>query len=78
MWFGEQAFANAPCKNLAGFFAYVNRGNRPENLKGCKPPTSDWKKLMNQCWHGNPKKRPTARECEKEMAKIYNEDVDKL
>ena len=75
MWFGEQAFANAPDKSLENFVAYVDRGNRPENLKGCNPPTSRWEMLMNQCWHGKPEKRPTARECEEEMTKM---DIGKL
>ena len=78
MWFGEQAFARAPFKSLAGFFAYVDRGNRPQNPKGCNPPTPRWKALMNQCWLGNPEERPTARECEEEMTEMLEEVVGQL
>lgn len=78
MWFGEQAFAHAPVKSLARFFAYVDRGYRPQNLKGCNPPAPRWKSLMNRCWDGIPKKRPTARECEGEMTKMLEEVVGQL
>ena len=78
MWFGEEAFAGAPVKNLADFFAYLDRGFRPENLKDCNPPVPRWEALMNRCWNKNPKERPTARECEEEMTRMLQEVVGQL
>ena len=69
MWYGEEAFADAPGKTLLDFFEWVDEGNRPVHRQGCKMPPPFWKQLMTQCWGGNPKKRPTAKECHERIVK---------
>ena len=63
MWYGQQAFTDAPGKTFQDFFKWVDEGNRPVDRLGCKTPPSFWEQLMTQCWDGNPVKRPTAKEC---------------
>ena len=63
MWYGQQAFADAPGKTFQDFFKWVDEGNRPVDRQGCKTPPSFWEQLMKQCWDGNPDERPTAKEC---------------
>ena len=63
MWYGQQAFAIAPVKNLEVFFALIDGGSRPEHVKDSKRPPARWKRLMNQCWNRNPEERPTAAKC---------------
>lgn len=67
MWYGQQAFADAPGKTLPDFFKWVDEGNRPVHKQGCKRPPSFWEHLMKQCWDGNPDKRPTAKECNEKI-----------
>ena len=69
MWYGQRAFADAPVTTLQDLFDWVHRGNRPVHRQGCKTPPPFWEQLMTQCWNGNPKKRPTAKECHERMVK---------
>ena len=69
MWYGQRVFADAPRTTLEDFFDWVDKGNRPVEMHGCQTPPSFWKRLMTQCWDGNPDKRPTAKECHERMVK---------
>ena len=69
MWYGQRAFANAPVTTLQDLIVWVYRDNRPAHRQGCKTPPPFWEQLMKQCWHGNPDKRPTAKECHERMVK---------
>ena len=71
MWYGQQAFADVPGETLQDLFSWVDAGNRPVDRKSCNAPPSLWEQLMTQCWEGNPEKRPTARTCNNEIAKLY-------
>ena len=73
MWYGEQAFAMVPMNTLGAFFAYVDGGQRPEHVKGCKQPPSLWKELMNECWKKNPEERPTAKTCYEKITTLTTE-----
>ena len=57
MWYGQRAFAS------------LGEGNRPVDRQGCMTPPPFWEQLMTQCWDGNPRKRPTAKECHERMVK---------
>ena len=78
MWYGQQAFADAPSKTLQDFFEWVDEGNRPVDRQGCKTPPSFWEQLMKQCWVGNPDKRPTAKECNERMAVFVTESETRV
>lgn len=62
MWYGERAY-HWPGK-IEEFFRWLKDGNRPVNKGSCEPP---WKHLMRQCWSGNHKNRPAARDCKREI-----------
>ena len=70
MWYGRRVFADAPTTTLQEFFNWVDEGNRPVEMQGCKSPPSFWEQLMKQCWDGNPVKRPTAKECHETMIRM--------
>jgi len=79
MWYGERAFANVQAESLQEFFRWVDAGNRPEHKEGYKNPPLRWQDLMKQCGEGEPKKRPTAEMCNKEIAQLHleSETVDR-
>ena len=68
MWYGQRAFA-AALVTQQDLFDWVDRGNRPVHIQGCKTPPPFWKQLMTQCWDADPKKRPTAKECHERLVK---------
>ena len=73
IWYGRQAFADVNSENIQHFINLVNEGCRPkEEIKLQKPPRL-WKELMEECWDGNPEKRPTAMKCEQIITKLLNE-----
>ena len=73
MWYGQQAFAEVRVPSLEAFFAIVNNGYRPKHVEPCKQPSDRWKKLMTNCWNGNPEERPTATKCLEEMTMLFAE-----
>ena len=78
MWYGKQAFDYVSVKTLEALFAHVDRGSRPQHVTGCEQPPFRWQQLMNTCWNGNPEKRPTAKECLKEVTALFVEVVKPL
>lgn len=72
MWFGQQAFAddNVP---ITAFFALVDNGHRPKDVKGSMAPPPLWKELMEKCWSGNPEERPSAKSCYEQITKLSQE-----
>lgn len=73
MWYGQQAFAEVTVPSLEAFFLMVSRGYRPKHVECCKQPPDHWKRLMYNCWNGNPQKRPTATKCLEEMTMLSAE-----
>ena len=67
MWYGQRAFADALGGTPQDLFDWVDKGNRPVHKQGCKTLPYFWERLMTQCWDGDPDKRPTAKECMKEV-----------
>ena len=70
MWYGQQAFADAPITTFQDLFDWVDKGNRPVHRQSCKKPPFIWCKLMTECWDSSPEKRPTARECNQRIVVI--------
>ena len=70
MWYGKQAFDNVSVKTLEALFAHVDRGSRPQHVTGYEQPPFRW--------NGNPEKRPTAKECLKEVTALFVEVVKPL
>ena len=70
MWYGQLAFPDAPpVTTLEKFFDGVGKGKRPVPRQTCQEPPSFWEQLMTQCWNGDPKKRPAAKECHERIVK---------
>ena len=67
MWYGQRVFANYLATTPQVLFNWIDEGNRPVHKQGCTTPPPFWKRLMIQCWDGNPQNRPTAQECNERM-----------
>lgn len=74
MWYGRQAFAELKAPVMA-VFNFVDEGHRPKHVEGSKEPPARWKQLMNQCWDGIPEKRPSAKNCYKEITITLSDEV---
>ena len=79
MWYVKRAFQSVQAKTLVDFFSLVDGGDRPGDVKGCKPPPILWKELTEKCWKGNPEERPSAETCKTEaktFAPFYQKEAD--
>ncbi|KAJ7392775.1 hypothetical protein OS493_010431 [Desmophyllum pertusum] len=70
MWYGQQAYADAKVLTPTALFNLIEKGHRPEHVKGSKVPLSCWRELMNDCWNRNPEKRPSAQICNEQISKL--------
>lgn len=77
MWYGQRAFAEFK-GTMADFFRLVDKGGRPKDVEGSRKPPDQWKQLMSRCWEGNPEKRPSADDCEKERTALLRDAVRPL
>ena len=76
MWYGQQAFLlDAPLRQEE-FFRWVEKGNRPVDMKGYRRPPPIWEDMMTSCWDRDPEKRPTAQKCNEDMEQ-YCVQIDK-
>ena len=75
IWFGPGAFADIDfdLSDPQDFFNLVGKGSRPKDVENLKKPPLLWKELMEECWDGDPEKRPTAKKCEQVVTKLSNE-----
>ena len=75
IWFGRRAFADIEydSSDPLDFFNLVGEGSRPKDVEDLKKPPRLWKELMDKCWDGDPKKRPTAKECKQRVIKLSYE-----
>ena len=60
MWYGRQ---------------FKGRDHRPKHVEDSKEPPDLWKQLLNQCWDGNPEKRPSAEICFQKITAILPDDA---
>ena len=70
IWYGPPAFLFDAPTSLEEFFSWVQEGNRPVHIKDCKKPPRIWENMMTSCWDGDPEKRPTAKKCNEDIAKL--------
>ena len=75
MWYGRQAFPKLKGRPIRTLFDFVDGDHRPKHVEGSKEPPALWKQLMNQCWDGNPEKRPSAKICFQIITAILSDDV---
>ena len=68
MWYGPPAFSFDESLTPQEFFRRVEKGERPVPRKDCKKPPPIWQDMMTRCWDGDPKKRPTAKRCNEDIA----------
>ena len=75
IWCGRQAFADIDfdSSDPQDFFNLVGEGSRPKDVEDLKKPPRLWKELMEKCWDGDSRKRPTAKECEQIVTKLSSE-----
>ncbi|XP_078692771.1 uncharacterized protein LOC144922644 [Branchiostoma floridae x Branchiostoma belcheri] len=59
MWYGTYAFKNLDSTDDFAFVEKIKEGTRPD-LTGRTAPSSDWAALMQECWDGDPNRRPAA------------------
>ena len=70
MWYGPPAFSFDESSTPQEFFRQVEEGERPVHRKDCKKPPPIWEHMMTSCWDGDPKKRPTAKKCNEDIATL--------
>lgn len=73
IWFGQRAFDADRQHDNQLFINLVSAGGRPREYSWLGKPPPLWEELMEECWHGDPEKRPTAKECEQIVTKLSNE-----
>ena len=75
IWFGRRVFADDDfdSSDPQHFFRSVGGGCRPEDVEDLKKPPLCWKELMEECWDGDPGKRPTATKCEQKITELSSE-----
>ncbi|PFX16116.1 Dual serine/threonine and tyrosine protein kinase [Stylophora pistillata] len=73
IWFGRRAFADVNLSDKHDFFRLVDDGHRPKDVEDFKKPPRFWKELMEECWDGDPEKRPTAKKYEQKITELSYE-----
>ena len=76
IWFGGQAFVDVDLSDPQHFFSLLGEGCRPKDVEDLKKPPRRWKDFMEECWDGDPGKRPTATKCEQKITELSNEWSD--
>ncbi|XP_035667121.1 serine/threonine-protein kinase STY13-like [Branchiostoma floridae] len=59
MWYGIYAFQNFDSADDFTFVEKIKDGVRPD-VTGRTAPSGLWAAMMEECWHGDPNKRPAA------------------
>jgi len=77
MWYGQRAFAEFN-GTMTLFFSKVDKGYRPQDVKGSKKPPKQWRQLMSRCWERNPEQRPSANACNQEITTLSQDAVTPL
>ncbi|XP_022796263.1 dual serine/threonine and tyrosine protein kinase-like [Stylophora pistillata] len=80
IWYRRQVFCEVEVRppTIDAFFAWVDKGNRPQHLEGCSKPPGGWQYMMKSCWETDPNKRPTAEWCNKEANNLCKMSVKEL
>eukprot|EP00058_Branchiostoma_floridae_P017233 XP_002602721.1 hypothetical protein BRAFLDRAFT_72917 [Branchiostoma floridae] len=63
LWYGRQADHGQHMNGSEFRTAVVTRNLRPALTEDLPQPQSDWMSLIQRCWEGEAKMRPTAEEC---------------
>ncbi|XP_022796272.1 dual specificity protein kinase shkA-like [Stylophora pistillata] len=80
IWYRRQVFCEVEVRppTIDAFFAWVDKGNRPQHLETCYKPLSRWQDMMKICWETDPNKRPTSVWCNEEAKHLCEMSVKAL